>query len=95
MALLAQLTDLRLSDPDGTDIIAYVSFIDDTISDPKLQIVASAKIPLAPDTRLAGLKAAVMNQGKEIIDAMTAKQAVLAQVPVGTKFNVVTGQVVP
>lgn len=95
MALLAQLTDLRLSEPDGSEIIAYVSFIDDTIVDPKLRIVASARIPLAPDTRLQGLKAAVLTQGKQIIAALAARDAVLAQIPVGTKLDVATGQVVP
>lgn len=92
MALVAKLTDVRLSEPEGQKVVLYISFIDDAIVDPKLQVMASAAIPFDPFPNTAPSKAAIrdsiVNLGTQVKAALASRDAFLTQFPVGSTLAI-------
>lgn len=92
MALVAKLNDVKVSDPDGQEVALFVSYIEDTISDPKLQIMASHTFLFGPFPNTAPNRAAIrdsiINYGQQVKAALASRDAFLVQFPAGSSIAI-------
>lgn len=91
MALLAQINDVRISDPDGKLLVVGVSFMDDTLTDQKSGeplIVASSSFRIDPKFDKQVLYDQLVAHGQGVSAARAAAVVFASQYPPGTRITV-------
>jgi hypothetical protein len=92
MALALRLDGVKLSDPDGNRVTFNVSVIDDSIADPKLQVIASSTISRDAFADTQSARLSVRNEllawGSLVKANMASRDSFLNAFPVGTTIPV-------
>lgn len=88
MALVAHLNNVRISDPDGLEIVIDISFLDTAIVDPELREVASHSFPFYPGQSRVSIRDSVIGYGAQVKAAIAARDAFVQQFPVGTEITI-------